>query len=173
VRPTDLVLASAILAVLQYGCRRAETRAPERAPERRGLGSRLEPPASGVGEPPALGSGLTPRAPESEAQGGPLGAVFACYRDARALTMLESASVNELCEGAFDASPVACFNAARGRTFLSTDEAISLCRCATSTGPVECFVEGDHTTTLARDEVLALCTPSTRLRLDSDCSPMR
>jgi hypothetical protein len=87
--------------------------------------------------------------------------------------MLGNAAINELCEGASDANPVACFNDARGRTFLSTPEAISLCRCATSTAPVECFIEGDRTTTLARDEVLALCTPSTRLRLAPDCSPIQ
>jgi hypothetical protein len=172
-RPTGLVVASAIVALLQLGCRRAETRAPERGSERRGLGSGLTPPAPGVGEPPALGNGPESRAPPSEAQGGPLGAVFACYREARDQTRLENASITELCEGASDASPVACFNDARTRTFLSTPDVISLCRCATSTAPVECFVEGDHTTTLARDEILALCTPSTRLRLAPDCSPMR
>jgi hypothetical protein len=168
-----LVFASAIVAVLLPGCRRAATRALECPPERRGLGSGLEPPTSGVGQPPALGSGVSPGAPTSEAQGGPLGAVFACYRDARDRTRLENASIMELCEGASDASPVVCFDDARRRTFLSTEDATSLCRCATSAAPVECYLDGDRTTTLARDEILALCTPSTRLGLARDCSPIR
>ncbi len=101
----------------------------------------------------------------------PLGTVFECYRRAHDDTLLDEASVTELCEGTTDASPVFCYLDARKRTYLSPRDAISLCRCATSTAPVDCYLEGYQTTRLDPSRILPLCSPRERLHLASDCSP--
>jgi len=113
--------------------------------------------------PAELGVWIPPRQP--------LESVFACYQHARSETMLRRSQVDELCEGAGDASPVDCFVVARARTFLSIDDAMSLCRCATSPEPVDCYREGAATTTLGPSRIRELCSPSVRMRLGPDCAP--
>jgi hypothetical protein len=101
----------------------------------------------------------------------PLDSVFACYQRARSETLLGRSQVDDLCEGASDASPVDCYVVARARTFLSIDDAMSLCRCATSPEPVDCYRRGVADTTLDRGRLRDLCSPSVRMRLGPDCAP--